>query len=261
MTRTQSKRRGGRHWNVTSKSLGPELIAYVKNETKTRGARRFDWEEIVDATPDTDKPLAKAFLAIALAGRILRVRLFLGRKTIIGDTPEERIREVAIERENIRRYLRLPSLRQLAKSLGNERSSVTTGRMLGNLRFWLKASAQLYEGELGDPRALGTMIRSIDEWRGGRRPDADSSLLEDISSIRDAETFILHALFNPAHLANYKGEPQANARGWIIRQLDAMIPKSLTIADNRYAVLAELLTFVGIPADPVVVKDALRRKR
>ncbi len=218
---------------------------------------------MLTANPD-DRQLGRAIVAIWFAGKQFRLRRFLKRKSWPADTASERIRLTAIERENNRAYLRLKSVWQLARAVSDAGDSVSLTIFLVKLYLWLEIAAELYKGELGDTHKLADAIRTTAAWRE-LPPFVDLTLFEDYTKVLETadgyDAISLGRFFNPTHLANYRGEPRANARGWIIRQLDAMIPQSLTIEDNRYAVFADLLGFVGIPADPVVVKDALRKRR
>jgi hypothetical protein len=132
------------------------------------------------------------------------------------------------------------------------RSDTDVVRWLSAIFRWLETAVGLYTGTLGDPHKLAAAGKAALECQ---RSQVDSlrilgqhDLVADIEAAPNPAIDYIQ-LFDPDLLGHSKGKPQAAARAWIIRNLDTLIPDTLTADRGRYAVIADLLIAAGIPID------------
>jgi hypothetical protein len=129
---------------------------------------------------------------------------------------------------------------------------------------WLEVASMLHSGALGDTHLFAAKLaadEALDQSMINSALDrGDDELASKWESERGPE-LPPGFKFDVSLLGHSKGNSQASARAWIIRQLNVIIPSRLTPSLDRYATISQLLTLADIPVDSVFVRTTATRQK
>ena len=290
MSTSTIKKRGGRHWHSQPEevfldqfldahclNLGRKIRSAIK-EHPTASKRALlkvaSLPSMTDyfhqATVAAPEPIRDRIRVYSIQMEVRRAfisKRFRERKTLAIEASSTRMRYRKIARIGYKSVLNSDAFYQFVlKTVVIPDASVETSiASLVKLMDWLRIACTFYYGGLCDPHRLAAAINGVRGWdvKGIDAAAAEVSA-SDPPSIFSNNLYwalLFGKVFDPKYLGSYKGSRRSVTRGWIIRQLNSMVSPTLTKDDGRYAVIAGLLSYSAIPATPVIVKDALRKRR